>query len=88
MSPKSDPETAATWRRTKHLRETLALARFLDGSRTVPEAAELAGVPTVSAWRVLASLRHLATNEPDLVRLQEKRDARKAYHRVELLPAK
>ena len=84
MSPKPDPETAAGWRRTKHLKETLTLVQYLDGSRTLPEAAELAEVPVQTAWRILAVLRYLATENPELVELEVRRQGRIAFHTVRL----
>lgn len=87
MSPKQDPQTAATWRRTRHLGEALSLISYLDGSRTVPEAAEQAGLPNPTiGWRIMASLRYLATEKPELVNLVEQREGRKVYYTVELLP--
>ncbi|MFC1482495.1 hypothetical protein ACFL51_01685 [Myxococcota bacterium] len=60
---------------------------FLDGTRTVPEAAELAGLinPTIG-WRIMASLRYLATEQPELVELVERREGHKVYYTVRLLP--
>lgn len=87
MSPKQDPQTAAGWRRTKHLGEALSLISYLDGKRTVPEAAELAGlVNQTIGYRIMASLRYLATEQPELVELVERREGHKVYHTVKLLP--
>jgi hypothetical protein len=87
MSPKSDPKTAAGWRRTKHLEETLALVQYLDGTRRLPEAAKLAGVHEQTAWRILAVLRYLADKDSSLVSFEERREGRTAFHAVRLLPA-
>jgi hypothetical protein len=87
MSPKSSTQTAAGWRRTKHLRETLDLVRCLDGTRTVAEACIEAGIENhQTGWRIVAVLRHLASEEPHLVAHTERREGRRVFHRVELLP--
>lgn len=87
MTPRSDPSTASDWRRTRHLWEALELVRYLDGTRTVPEAGRLAGFPhDWTGWRALASLRALAAEAPHLVELREQADGRRTLYRVTLLP--
>lgn len=86
IPPPSKPP--GEWRRTRHLADALALARFLDGTRTTPEAARAAGLPNEGgAYRILATLRHLAEERPDLVSVKTRQDGRTVYHRVTLLPA-
>lgn len=87
VSPKPDAETAAGWRRTRHLREGLALMRYLDGTRTVPDAASMAGLTTPTAgWRVMAAIRNIAAEQPELLVLDERREGRTVYYTVHLLP--
>ena len=87
MSPKPDAETAAGWRRTRHLREALSLIRHLSGEHTVPEAADLAGLSNPTAgWRVMASIRNIAAEQPELLELEERREGRTVYYTVRLLP--
>ena len=51
------PHPAWEWRRTRHLRDALALAYYLDGTRTVSEAAELVDISRRTAMRILSALR-------------------------------
>jgi hypothetical protein len=78
--PKASSQTAASWRRTRQLKHTLMLASLLDGTRTVPEAAEELGMTKQTAYRILASLRNLAEECPDFVEHDESKVGRNVLH--------
>lgn len=85
--PGKDARTAASWRRTRHLGEALSLVCALDGSRTVAEAAEQVGLANATlGYRIMASLRYLAMEQPELVKLEEKREGHRVVYTVDLLP--
>ena len=86
MSPEKSTKTATNWRRTRHLREALALVQHLDGEHTVPEAAALVGTNSTAAWRIMATFRCLAEDQPELVKVEERQEGRRVYYKVMLLP--
>ena len=77
--PGKDPQTAASWRRTRHLGEEEALA--------ILDKCEEAGLvnPTIG-YRIMASLRYLAMEQPELVSLEEQREGHRVIYTVDLQP--
>ncbi len=84
--PRQNNKTAENWRRTRQLKEALELARHLDGTRTVAEAARVIGFETdTKAYRALAALRYLAAEHPHLVQHSECREGNRVYHTITIL---
>ena len=81
----TNPERAVPWMRTLHFVQTLALAEALDGTRTVPQAAQAINIGVKTAYRVMAMLRVSAQQFPDMVQIARERRGRHVYYWVDIV---